>query len=37
MLDNTLAILLIVLVLVVPVVFTISSIKTMFDNIRKQK
>jgi len=37
MLDNVLAILLIVLVLVVPVVFTISSINTMFDNIRKQK
>jgi len=37
MLNNALAILLIVLVLVVPVVFTISSINTMFDNIRKQK
>ena len=37
MLNNVLAILLIVLVLVVPVVFTISSINIMFDNIRKQK
>lgn len=37
MLDNVLVKLLIVLVLVVPVIFTISSINTMFDNIRKQK
>ena len=36
MLNNALKIISIILVLVVPVVFTISSINIMFDNIRKQ-
>ena len=36
MLNNALKIISIILVLVVPVVFTISSINIMFDNIREQ-
>lgn len=36
MLNNVLKIISIILVLVIPVVFTISSINIMFDNIRKQ-